>query len=77
MVRMLLDAGADVYALSYSGKSVRHSATKSGSVQFLQLIAKAEAKGSPPKPRNEPADLSTNHQEILVHNLPQYTVRDV
>jgi hypothetical protein len=59
MVKMLLDAGADVYALSYGGKSVRHSATRSGSVEVLQLIPEADAKGSPPKPRNESVDLPT------------------
>ncbi|QMW27615.1 hypothetical protein G4B84_002904 [Aspergillus flavus NRRL3357] len=43
MARMLLDARANFRAVSYSGKTVRRSAEKGGSVEILQLLNMREA----------------------------------
>ncbi|KAB8270623.1 ankyrin repeat-containing domain protein [Aspergillus minisclerotigenes] len=59
MARMLLDAGANFRAVSYSGKTVRRSAEKGGSVEILQLLNMREALEPSDGNRTNVLDVST------------------
>ncbi|KAB8252028.1 ankyrin repeat-containing domain protein [Aspergillus flavus] len=59
MARMLLDARANFRAVSYSGKTVRRSAEKGGSVEILQLLNMREALEPSDGNKTEILDVST------------------
>lgn len=65
MMRMFLNAGADVYAFSYKGKTARQAAVQSSNVEIIQLLDQAEAAAARPEPRNPEIDLARIEKEDL------------
>jgi ankyrin repeat protein len=65
LVQVLLDAGADVYAKSYTGETVQQCAIEGGNTLVLHLITSAESNTTPPP--------STDHL-IALSTIPKRTL---